>query len=63
MIGGERVELAWYEPDHSPDNSFIYFPDHDTLMMVDIVNSGWVPSTTPTSPKIASATSRRRTTR
>jgi glyoxylase-like metal-dependent hydrolase (beta-lactamase superfamily II) len=42
-IGGERIELAWYEPNHSPDNSLIYFPDHDTLMMVDIVNSGWVP--------------------
>jgi glyoxylase-like metal-dependent hydrolase (beta-lactamase superfamily II) len=42
-IGGERIELAWHGPNHSPDNSYIYFPDHDTLMLVDIVNSGWVP--------------------
>jgi len=42
-IGGERVELAFHGPNHSPDNIFIHFPDHDTLMLVDIVNSGWVP--------------------
>ena len=47
-IGGERIELAWHGPNHSPDNSYIIFPDHDTLMLVDIVNSGWVPSTTAT---------------
>ncbi len=42
-IGGERIELAWHGANHSPDNSYIYFPDHDTLMLIDIVNSGWVP--------------------
>jgi glyoxylase-like metal-dependent hydrolase (beta-lactamase superfamily II) len=42
-IGGERIELAWHGPNHTPDNSVIHFPGHDTLMMVDIVNSGWVP--------------------
>jgi glyoxylase-like metal-dependent hydrolase (beta-lactamase superfamily II) len=42
-VGGERVELAWHGPNHSPDNIYIWFPGHDTLMMVDIVNSGWVP--------------------
>ena len=42
-VGGERVELAWHGPNHSPDNIFIHFPDHDALMLVDIVNSGWVP--------------------
>ena len=42
-IGGERIELAWHEPNHSPDNITIHFPDHDTLMYVDIVNPGWVP--------------------
>jgi len=42
-IGGERVELAFHGPNHSPDNIFIHFPDHDALMLVDIVNSGWVP--------------------
>jgi glyoxylase-like metal-dependent hydrolase (beta-lactamase superfamily II) len=42
-VAGERVELAWHGPNHSPDNIFIHFPDHDTLMLVDIVNAGWVP--------------------
>jgi glyoxylase-like metal-dependent hydrolase (beta-lactamase superfamily II) len=42
-IGGEHIRLAWHGSNHTPDNSFIYFPDHDTLMLVDIVNSGWVP--------------------
>jgi glyoxylase-like metal-dependent hydrolase (beta-lactamase superfamily II) len=43
QIGGERVELAYHGPNHSPDNIFIHFPDHDALMLIDIVNSGWVP--------------------
>ena len=42
-VGGERVELAWHGPNHSPDNIFIHFPGHDTLMLIDIVNAGWVP--------------------
>jgi glyoxylase-like metal-dependent hydrolase (beta-lactamase superfamily II) len=43
QVGGERVELRFHGPNHSPDNIFIHFPDHDALMLVDIVNSGWVP--------------------
>jgi glyoxylase-like metal-dependent hydrolase (beta-lactamase superfamily II) len=42
-IGDDRVELAHRGPNHSPDNIFIHFPDHDALMLIDIVNSGWVP--------------------
>ena len=42
-IGGERIELAWHGANHSPDNIFIHLPDHDTLMLVDIVNPGWAP--------------------
>ena len=42
-VGGERVELSFHGPNHSPDNIFIHFPDHDTLMLIDIVNAGWVP--------------------
>jgi len=42
-IGGERIELAWHGSNHTPDNSFIHFPEHNALMLVDIVNSGWVP--------------------
>src|SRR5437868_9892020 len=40
-IGGERIELAWHGANHTPDNSVIHFPEHDALMMVDIVNVGW----------------------
>jgi glyoxylase-like metal-dependent hydrolase (beta-lactamase superfamily II) len=42
-IGGEHIELAWHGANHSPDNIFIHLPDHDTLMLVDIVNPGWAP--------------------
>ncbi|HEY0473348.1 MAG TPA: MBL fold metallo-hydrolase, partial [Kribbella sp.] len=28
-VGGERVELAYHGPNHSPDNIYIHFPDHD----------------------------------
>jgi glyoxylase-like metal-dependent hydrolase (beta-lactamase superfamily II) len=42
-VGGERVELAWHGPNHTPDNIFIHFPGHDTLMLIDVVNPGWVP--------------------
>src|SRR6201995_352174 len=41
--GGERIELAWHGTNHPPDNSYIHFPDHDTLMLVDICLPGWVP--------------------
>ena len=42
-VGGERIELAWHGCNHSPDNIFIHLPDHDALMLVDIVNPGWAP--------------------
>ena len=42
-IGGERIELAWHGANHTPDNIFIYLPDHDALMLVDIINPGWAP--------------------
>jgi glyoxylase-like metal-dependent hydrolase (beta-lactamase superfamily II) len=42
-VAGERVELAWHGPNHTPDNIFIHFPDHDAFMLVDIVNPGWAP--------------------
>src|SRR4030095_16459889 len=28
-VAGERVDLAFHGPNHSPDNIFIHFPDHD----------------------------------
>jgi glyoxylase-like metal-dependent hydrolase (beta-lactamase superfamily II) len=42
-IGGERIELAWHGPNHAPDNIFIHLPDHDALMLVDVVSPGWAP--------------------
>jgi len=42
-IGGERIDLAWYGANHSPDNILIHLPDHDALMLIDIVNPGWAP--------------------
>jgi glyoxylase-like metal-dependent hydrolase (beta-lactamase superfamily II) len=42
-IGGERIDLFWHGSNHSPDNIFIHLPDHQALMLVDIVNPGWVP--------------------
>src|SRR5437660_6554266 len=42
-IGGERIDLAWYGANHSPDNIIIHLPDHDPPMLVDIVNPGWSP--------------------
>jgi len=42
-IGGERIELAWHGSNHSPDNIYIHLPDHDALMLIDIVNVGWAP--------------------
>jgi glyoxylase-like metal-dependent hydrolase (beta-lactamase superfamily II) len=42
-IGGERIDLSWHGPNHSPDNIIIHLPDHDALMLIDIVNPGWVP--------------------
>jgi glyoxylase-like metal-dependent hydrolase (beta-lactamase superfamily II) len=41
-VGGERVELAWHGSNHTPDNIYIHFPGHDTLMFIDVVNAGWV---------------------
>jgi glyoxylase-like metal-dependent hydrolase (beta-lactamase superfamily II) len=42
-VGGERVNLAWHGTNHTQDNSYIHFPDHDTLMLVDIFLPRWVP--------------------
>ncbi|WP_200216061.1 MBL fold metallo-hydrolase [Micromonospora coerulea] len=42
-VGGERLELAYHGPNHSPDNIFIYAPAQRTLMVVDVLFPGWVP--------------------
>src|SRR4051794_29548164 len=50
-IGGERIELAWHGSNHSPDNIYIPLPDHDTLILVDIVTPGWAPVSPSTPPE------------
>lgn len=42
-VGGERLDLAFHGPNHTPDNIFIYAPDYQTLMVVDVIFPGWVP--------------------
>jgi glyoxylase-like metal-dependent hydrolase (beta-lactamase superfamily II) len=42
-IGGVRIDLAWHGTNHTPDNIFIHFPGHDTLMLVDINLPRWAP--------------------
>ncbi|GHH73497.1 MBL fold metallo-hydrolase [Streptomyces sulfonofaciens] len=42
-VGGERLELAYHGPNHSPDNIFIHAPAYATLMVVDVVFPGWTP--------------------
>ena len=43
-VGGER-RSSWPStaPTTRPDNIYIHFPGHDALMLIDIVNPGWVP--------------------
>jgi hypothetical protein len=36
------IELVWHGANHTSDNIYVHFPDHDALMLVDIVNSGCV---------------------
>ncbi|MEU8197262.1 MBL fold metallo-hydrolase [Microbispora amethystogenes] len=43
QVGGERLELAYHGPNHSPDNIFVYAPRQETLMVVDVLYPGWVP--------------------
>ena len=42
-VGGERIDLAWHGTNHTPDNIYVHFPEHDTLMLVDILLPGWAP--------------------
>jgi glyoxylase-like metal-dependent hydrolase (beta-lactamase superfamily II) len=42
-VGGERLVLDYHGPNHTPDNIFIHAPDHQTLMLVDVIFPGWVP--------------------
>lgn len=42
-VGGQRLQLDYLGPNHSPGNLFIHAPDHNVLMLVDVIFPGWVP--------------------
>jgi glyoxylase-like metal-dependent hydrolase (beta-lactamase superfamily II) len=42
-VGGQRLELDYHGPNHSPDNIFIWAPEQQTLMLVDIIFPRWAP--------------------
>lgn len=42
-VGDQVVELEYHGNNHTTGNTFIYFPDQKALMVVDIVDPGWVP--------------------
>src|SRR5471030_999338 len=37
VVRGDTIELEWHGTGHSPENIFMHFPGHNTLMLVDIV--------------------------
>ena len=42
-LGGQELDLDYRGPNHTPDNLFIYAPDHAVLMLVDVIFPGWIP--------------------
>lgn len=42
-VGGQKLDLDYRGPNHSPDNLFVYAPAQRVLMLVDVVFPGWVP--------------------
>jgi glyoxylase-like metal-dependent hydrolase (beta-lactamase superfamily II) len=42
-VGGQTLELDYHGPNHSPDNIFIWAPEQQTLMLVDVIFPRWVP--------------------
>jgi glyoxylase-like metal-dependent hydrolase (beta-lactamase superfamily II) len=42
-VGGQTLLLDYHGPNHSPDNIFIWVPQYQTLMFVDVIFPRWVP--------------------
>jgi glyoxylase-like metal-dependent hydrolase (beta-lactamase superfamily II) len=42
-VGGQTLELDYHGPSHSPDTIFIWAPEQQTLMLVDVIFPRWVP--------------------
>jgi glyoxylase-like metal-dependent hydrolase (beta-lactamase superfamily II) len=42
-VGGQVLDLVYKGNNHAPGNSFIHIPQHEVLMLVDVIYPGWVP--------------------
>jgi glyoxylase-like metal-dependent hydrolase (beta-lactamase superfamily II) len=42
-VGGRTLQLDYHGSNHSPDNIFIWAPQCQTLMLVDVIFPRWVP--------------------
>lgn len=42
-VGNQILELSYRGINHEPGNIFIYAPKQKTLMLVDVVDPGWIP--------------------
>ena len=42
-VGTQKLELSYHGDAHEPGNIFIYAPDQQTLMVIDMVFPGWMP--------------------
>lgn len=42
-VGSQTLELAYQGPGHEAGNIFIYAPDQQVLMFIDVVFPGWAP--------------------
>ncbi|KJZ69152.1 hypothetical protein HIM_11453 [Hirsutella minnesotensis 3608] len=42
-LGNQTLHLTYRGPNHQPGNIFIYAPQQKVLMLVDVIEPGWVP--------------------
>jgi glyoxylase-like metal-dependent hydrolase (beta-lactamase superfamily II) len=42
-VGDQTIILDYKGPNHDPGNLFMYLPEQQTLMLVDVIFPGWVP--------------------
>ena len=42
-VGGQVLELSYRGLNHEPGNIFIYAPEQKVLMLVDVIDPGWIP--------------------
>jgi glyoxylase-like metal-dependent hydrolase (beta-lactamase superfamily II) len=43
QVGNQTLNLDYYGDNHMPGNLFIYAPNQQTLMLVDVISPGWAP--------------------